>query len=105
MGGGTAKVHLQRLDAGCDICDSYGTIEDEDEAKADKSETTESGTLSLLDVFPKLIFSILVLLCAFRRPSLFLLCKFLKCTPDRETLRVAVQYYISVFFFTSPALC
>ena len=102
MGGGTAKVHLQRLDAGCDICDSYGTIEDE--AKADKSGTTESGTLSLLVVFPKLIFSILVLLCAFRRPSLFLLCKFLKCTPDRETFRVAVRYYISVFFFYFPSI-
>ena len=65
-------MHPERLYAGYDIGDSYGTIEDE--AKANKSETTESGNLSLLVVFVKLIFSILVLLCAFKRPTLFLLC-------------------------------
>ena len=47
--GGTSKVHLERLDAGDDIGDSYETIKDS--AKADKSETTESGTLSLLQFF------------------------------------------------------
>ena len=98
--GGTTKVYLERLDAGDDIGDSYKMKEDV--TKADKSETTESGTLSLL-VFVKLKISILVLW------ETNLLCKFLKLTPDRETFRAvvcAILYICFLFYFiASPALC
>ena len=89
--GGTTKVYLERLDTRDDIGDSYKMKEDV--TKADKSGTTESGTLSLLLVFVKLKISILVL----RETNL--LCKFLKLTPDRKTFRAVVPYYISVFYF------